>query len=157
LSDRSQRLCLQIWHGVPRQWLGQQVWCIVYICTEVSFLRSNSILMLYVNRLATRVPAVQILITANVSLTIYGVSNQVCRVYNSLYLPTNMTVALFTLEPNNFILLTYQTCGTGIQVSNTISSYCALLTFLKNQIAASSAGCSQKMYVRLTIDASFLY
>lgn len=37
--------------------------------------------------------------------------------------------ALFTLEPNNFLLLTYQTCGTGIQ----------------NQIASSSVGCSQKM------------
>ncbi|PVF98259.1 hypothetical protein CPB86DRAFT_873592 [Serendipita vermifera] len=37
--------------------------------------------------------------------------------------------ALFTLNPNQFILATYQSCGTGIQ----------------NQIASSSVGCSQKM------------
>ncbi|PVF98258.1 hypothetical protein CPB86DRAFT_386575 [Serendipita vermifera] len=37
--------------------------------------------------------------------------------------------ALFTLDPATFILLTYQSCGTGIQ----------------NQIAPSSVGCSQKM------------
>lgn len=47
-------------------------------------------------------------------------------IFNSMW---QQNPPLFTLEPNNFVLLTHYSCGTGIQ----------------NQIASSPIGCSQKM------------
>jgi len=47
-------------------------------------------------------------------------------IFNSMY---GNNPQLFTVEPNNFVLLSYKSCGTGFQ----------------NQIASSPVGCSQKM------------
>lgn len=52
--------------------------------------------------------------------------NDCQHIANSLY---SQNPQLFVLNPNNFVLLSYQSCGTGIQ----------------NQIAASSIGCPQTM------------
>lgn len=65
--------------------------------------------------------------------------------------------ATFHLEPNNYVLLSYGTCGIGIQVS---VRRCAnssegkrgwgLTARFQNQIASSPIGCSQRMCVLYT-------